>query len=76
MLASGLRSFITQLSSGAWKQSIKLLKQSDVIIIGGGGLFYEQEKGHKGSKNPAEQLDQTCTHQIPDTFNIGHDPRY
>jgi len=48
MIATGIRSFFRQCIRGEWKKSINLLKQSDLIIIGGGGLFYEKEVGHKG----------------------------
>jgi polysaccharide pyruvyl transferase WcaK-like protein len=48
MIATGIRSFVKQLSNGNLKKSIRLLKQCEYIVIGGGGLFHEQEVGQVG----------------------------
>ena len=48
MIPTGIRSFLNQLKNGYVWQSIQLLKTSDLIIIGGGGLFYEKEVKQKG----------------------------
>lgn len=48
MIASGIRSLFRQLASGTWKKSITDLKNCDYIIIGGGGIFHDQETDQKG----------------------------
>ena len=48
MMPTGIRSFVSQIASGYFFQTIRLFHQSDVVVIGGGGLFYEKELGHKG----------------------------
>jgi polysaccharide pyruvyl transferase CsaB len=48
MIASGLRSFWSQLRSGAWQKNIETLKTCDIVMIGGGGIFHDQEVDQKG----------------------------
>ncbi len=50
VLPAGIRSYIKQFLNGDLKKSIKLLKDSYLIIIGGGGIFYDS-KFSKG-RNP------------------------
>lgn len=48
MIASGLRTLWHQLRSGEWKANIETLKKCNWIMIGGGGIFHDQEVGQKG----------------------------
>jgi polysaccharide pyruvyl transferase CsaB len=43
MIATGFRSFLKQFKNGDFKENIKELKECDLVIIGGGGLFYDSE---------------------------------
>lgn len=48
MIASGIRSFWAQLKTAEWQKNIEILKTCNLIIIGGGGIFHDQEVGQKG----------------------------
>ena len=48
MIASGLRSLWHQLNNGEWHTNMQVLKTCDWIMIGGGGIFHDQEIGQKG----------------------------
>lgn len=48
MIASGLRSLWQQLRSGEWKATLETLKTCNWIMIGGGGIFHDQEIGQQG----------------------------
>lgn len=48
MIATGLRSLWQQLRDGTLKKSHRILKTTDWIIIGGGGILHDQEIGQRG----------------------------
>lgn len=48
MIATGLRSLWRQFRDNTFKRTTKILKQSDWIIIGGGGILHDQEVGQHG----------------------------
>jgi len=43
IIATGFRSLFKQFRDNKFKESIKQLKECDLVIIGGGGLFYDSE---------------------------------
>jgi len=43
MLPAGFRSYFKQAINGDLKKSLKLLKESERILIGGGGIFYDSK---------------------------------
>ena len=43
MIATGFRSLIKQMKSSMFKESLNELKECNLVIIGGGGLFYDSE---------------------------------
>ncbi|OGC81974.1 MAG: hypothetical protein A2V81_03825 [Candidatus Abawacabacteria bacterium RBG_16_42_10] len=48
MIASGLRSFFKQRKDGNWEKNKDSIKNSDWLIIGGGGIFHDKEIDQKG----------------------------
>ncbi len=48
MIATGIRSLWRQLGDGTLKKTAKILKESDWVIIGGGGILHDQEVGQHG----------------------------
>ncbi len=48
MIASGVRSLWSQLKTGEWQKNLQILKTYDLVMIGGGGIFHDQEVGQKG----------------------------
>lgn len=52
MLPAGIRSYLKQISTGQLKKSINILKESDLILIGGGGIFYDSK--FSNGRNPVK----------------------
>ena len=50
LLPAGIRSYLTQFLNGNLRTSLALLKKSDRILIGGGGIFYDSLFSH--GRNP------------------------
>lgn len=48
MIATGMRSFVKQCLNKSFFKSIRLLKQCEYIVIGGGGLFHDREVDQSG----------------------------
>lgn len=48
MIASGVRSFLQQWQNGTWRKNKTLIGNSDWVVIGGGGIFHDQEIAQRG----------------------------
>ena len=48
MIATGWRSLWRQFASGTFRKTTKIIKESDWVVIGGGGIFHDQEVGQHG----------------------------
>jgi len=45
VIATGFRSLVTQIKNNEFKESINILKKCDLVVIGGGGILYDNEVG-------------------------------
>ena len=43
IIATVIRSFLKQIIRGEFRTNLKLIKDADLIIVGGGGIFYDKE---------------------------------